>query len=159
MGHVDDVIKFAQEYCEEHGFRFTEPRRLTLQVIVESVQPIGAYDIIDAIGKIADKPKPTTVYRAIDFLQQQGFIHKIESLNAFVACHAGHNHRGSQFVICNDCGNAEEIHLCNLPADLQKQLKQSGFDMAYWNTEIHGVCNDCKPQTDGKQGCGHDGCC
>lgn len=159
MGHVDDVIKHAQDYCDEHGFRFTEPRKLTLQVIAQHGQPIGAYDVIEAIGEITAKPKPTTVYRAIDFLQHQGFIHKIESMNAFVACHAGHNHRGSQFVICNDCGSAKEIHLCNLPADLQEQLKKSGFDMAYWNTEIHGVCNQCKPQSVDKQSGVIDSCC
>ncbi len=137
-------ISEVEAYCNEHGMRFTLPRRVALEVIIASAQPIGAYDVIEAMGKITDKPKPTTVYRALDFLQEHGFIHKIESLSAFVACHAGHNHEGSQFIVCNDCGSVEEVHLCHLPKDLQKKVESTGFKMEHWNTEIHGICQRCQ---------------
>lgn len=147
MARKQDIRKLLDElkaYCNEKGQRYTPPRYTTLEVIAASNVPIGAYDIIEQMGKITEKPKPATVYRSIEFLQEHGFIHKIESLNAFVVCHAGHSHEGSQFIVCNDCGTVEEIHLCHLPKDLKAQVDSSGFKMDRWNTEIHGVCQRCQ---------------
>ncbi|MCB9983607.1 MAG: transcriptional repressor [Rhodospirillales bacterium] len=141
---IQKLIRTLETYCGDKGLRYTPPRRITLEVIAASKRPIGAYDVIEEMGKVTDKPKPTTVYRAIEFLQEHGFIHKIESLSAFVACHAGHNHEGSQFIVCNDCGTVEEVHLCHLPKDLQKKVDNTGFKMAHWNTEIHGTCQQCQ---------------
>lgn len=141
-----DILKEAERYCEEHGFRYTDPRRDVLATVAASERPCGAYDILERMGEGADKkPKATTVYRAIEFWQQHGFVHKIESLNAFVTCHAGHNHAGSQFTVCEGCGGVKEIHLCHLPPDLQKIIERSGFMMQRWNTEIHGLCHQCRP--------------
>ena len=133
-----------EEFCHKNGLRFTPPRHTTLEVIAKSQTPIGAYDVIEEMGKITDKPKPTTVYRAIDFLQQHGFVHKIESLNAFVSCHAGHTHEGSQFMVCDDCGKVSEVHLCHLPKALEDQIEGTGFRLNHWNTEIHGTCQNCQ---------------
>ncbi len=130
-------------YCEENDARFTEPRRLVLSIIAESKQPVGAYDIMEKLGAYLDKPKPPTVYRALEFLQSAGFVHKIESLNAFVSCHAGHHHDGSQFMVCDECGHVEEVHLCDLPPPFQKKMTQSGFTMRHWNIELHGACAAC----------------
>lgn len=132
-----------EQYCKDHKMRCTPSRIMTLEIIASNEQPIGAYDIIEAMAKITQKPKPTTVYRAIDFLQEHGFIHKIESLSTFIACHAGHSHNGSQFIICNDCGTVEEVHLCNLPTSLMQKVNGTGFKMNYWNAEIHGTCQRC----------------
>lgn len=142
-----DIKKLSKElesYCKDKGLRHTPPRIMTLEIIAASSRPIGAYDVIEEMGKITDKPKPTTVYRAIEFLQAHGFIHKIESLSAFVACHAGHTHAGAQFIVCNDCGEVEEVHLCHLPAALKKKVDDTGFSMVHWNTEIHGTCQRCR---------------
>lgn len=141
---IQKLIMELEIYCGDKGLRYTPPRRLALEVIAASSRPIGAYDVIEEMGKITDKPKPTTVYRAIEFLQAHGFIHKIESLSAFVACHAGHSHEGSQFIVCNDCGTVEEVHLCHLPQALQKKVDATGFKMVHWNTEIHGICQRCQ---------------
>lgn len=132
-------------YCERHGLRFTDPRRLVLTIIAESKNPVGAYDVLAQFGKTVKNPKPPTIYRALEFLQENGFIHKIESLNAFVPCHADHAHHGSQFMICDDCGRVEEVHLCNLPDPLQKKLNKTKFKLAHWNVELHGHCADCDP--------------
>ena len=140
---VKILINALEQYCAKHKMRFTPSRGVALEVIARSNNPIGAYDVIEEMGKVTEKPKPTTVYRAIDFLQEHGFIHKIESLSAFVACHAGHSHQGSQFIICNDCGKVEEVHLCDLPQSLKEKTSVIGFEMKHWNAEIHGVCKQC----------------
>jgi Fur family zinc uptake transcriptional regulator len=137
------LIAEVEAWCAENGVRFTDQRRLVLTIIAQSKTPIGAYDILAEFGRHFPNPKPPTIYRAIEFLQGNGFIHKIESLNAFVTCHAGHAHRGSQFIVCDGCGQVEEIHLCHLPGELQAKLKTSKFALAYWNAELHGRCLRC----------------
>ena len=143
MKDVSNSIRELEVYCKKKGARYTPPRRMVLEIIASSAKPMGAYDVLEEMGKIMDKPNPTTVYRAIEFLQVHGFIHKIESLSAFISCHAGHSHGGSQFIVCNDCGTVEEIHLCHLPQSLAEKVKEAGFHMNHWNTEIHGTCKSC----------------
>jgi Fur family transcriptional regulator, zinc uptake regulator len=143
MKNVSNLIHELETYCKENGARYTPPRRMVLEVIASSSKPMGAYDVLKEMEKIMSKPKPTTVYRAIEFLQAHGFIHKIESLSAFISCHAGHAHGGSQFIVCNDCGTVKEIHLCHLPQSLAEKVQEAGFHMDHWNTEIHGRCKSC----------------
>lgn len=141
---IEELLKKFENYCNKNNARNTPSRKIALEVIAASVRPIGAYDIIEEIGKQTDRPKPTTVYRAIEFLQQHRFIHRIESLNAFIACCAEHAHDGTQFIVCNGCGAVEEVHSCYLPETLQKKIEASGFKMDRWNTEIHGICQQCQ---------------
>ncbi len=138
-----NVLKQAQSYCEEHKYRLTQPRLQVLKIIGTSTKPLGAYDILEELGKVIANPKPPTVYRAIEFWQQHGFIHRIESLNAYVACEAGHQHKGSQFMICDDCGAVIETHLCELPKPLKDSTAKNTFTPSRWNLEIHGVCAAC----------------
>lgn len=139
-----NILKKATDYCDINKHRLTEPRLAVLKIITSSKKPLGAYEILDKLGKTIENPKPPTAYRAIDFWLEHGFIHRIGSLNAFVTCDEDHKHTGSQFMICNDCGNVEEIHLCHLPKDLDKKVKNNGFKMAHWSTEISGQCVRCQ---------------
>ena len=121
--------------------RMTKPRQDVLEVLTKVAKPMGAYDIIRAM---VPNPKPPTVYRALEFLESQGIIHRIESLNAYVACHEAHhccNHaHAAQFTICDGCGRVEEIaHSHTLPSGLQGK----GFIPSRITTEIHGRCSDC----------------
>jgi Fur family zinc uptake transcriptional regulator len=138
------IIKTATEFCEANKHRLTDPRLEVLKIISASKKPMGAYEILENLAKTMNNPKPPTAYRAIDFWQEHGFIHRIESLNAFVGCHAGHSHEGSQFMVCDDCGEVEEVHLCHLPNALEKKVQDNGFKMARWSTEIHGQCQLCQ---------------
>ena len=139
-----NIVKKATDYCDENKHRLTEPRLAVLKIIASSKKPLGAYDILDKLNKTISNPKPPTAYRAIDFWKDHGFIHRIESLNAYVACYEDHKHSGSQFMVCNDCGGVEEVHLCHLPKDLEEKVKGNGFKMAHWNAEIRGQCEDCQ---------------
>lgn len=143
MAKHNDHIGDLEKYLAEKGIRFTDQRKLVFDIIRKSKKPISAYDVLAEMAKVMDNPKPPTAYRAIDFLIENGLVHKIESLNAFVSCHAGHNHLGSQFMVCDDCGNVEEVHLCDVPAPLQKKISENGFQLKRWNAELHGTCRDC----------------
>ena len=137
------LLATATDYCKERGIRFTEPRQFVLEIIADAKKPMGAYDILEKLGKKLDDPKPPTAYRAIEFLSEHGFIHRIESLNAYVTCHSDHRHQGSQFMICDDCGTVEETHLCHLPDPLIKKTIDAGFHLNRWNVELHGLCGKC----------------
>ena len=139
-----DLMRAAKQYCEDNQHRFTEPREHILKIIASSKKPIGAYDVLSKFRAKNENAKPPTVYRAIDFWSDHGFIHKIESLNAFVTCLAGHQHQGSQFIICNNCGDVEEVHFCHLPNDLLSKVNEVQFNMSRWNIEIHGTCQSCQ---------------
>ncbi|MBK9585003.1 MAG: transcriptional repressor [Alphaproteobacteria bacterium] len=143
-GAVQKLVKIVEAYCAEKGLRFTEPRRYVLEIIAGSSTPIGAYDVLAKLSQFLDHPKPPTAYRAIEFLQENGFIHRIESLNAFITCHAGHKHSGSQFMICDQCGTVIEAHLCELPKDLARKTEEEGFVLSTWNAELHGQCKSCQ---------------
>ena len=137
------LIQKAAQFCENNKHRFTEPRERVLGIIAASAKPLGAYEILEQLSLIAQNPKPPTVYRAIEFWQKHGFIHRIESLNAFIACDAGHRHKGSQFMICDDCGIVIETHLCELPQALKDSTVKNTFMPSRWSLEIHGVCSAC----------------
>ena len=127
-----NIVKNATDFCEKNKHRLTEPRLAVLKIIISNKKPLGAYEILEKLGKV------------MDFWQEHGFIHRIESLNAYMACGEDHNHTGSQFMVCHDCGNVEEVHLCHLPKDIEQRVKSNGFKIAYWNAEISGQCEKCQ---------------
>lgn len=143
MSKVKSHLKALKDYAEAHNLRLTPPRVRTLEVIAASKKPMTAYDVLDALSKHLQKPQPPTAYRALEFLQKHGFIHRIESLNSYIACCENHKHHGSQFMVCNSCGAAEEIHLCSIPKTLQEQTDKNRFTPSHWNVEIHGKCGKC----------------
>ncbi len=141
---IAKLIKQVEVFCKEQGIRFTEPRQHVLEIIAAASKPVGAYDILSELGKYIDNPKPPTAYRAIEFLSEHGFIHRIESLNAYVLCDTDHRHNGSQFLVCDDCGKVIEAHLCHLPNDLEERVSAEGFQLSRWDAELHGTCKDCR---------------
>ena len=132
------------EICKKNKWRLTEPRLEVLRIISLSEKPIKAYEILKQLAIKIKNPKPPTAYRAIEFWQKHNFIHRIESLNAYSICSQGHTHRGSQFLICDDCGKVIESNfLTNLPQILQKTTPKSNFKALRWNLEVNGICNQC----------------
>ncbi len=147
VGHMKqkkDVVKTAKDYCAAENLRWTPPREMVLDILAQTDKPMGAYDIIDAMAEHRDRPKPPTAYRAIDFWCEHGFLHKIDSLNAYILCHAEHRHHGSQFLICTSCGGVTEAHICHLPKSMQEKADNTGFKTENWTMEIRGLCEACQ---------------
>ena len=137
------ILQKYDLYCKEKGFRSSAPRRLVLQIILDHKNTLTAYEVLEKLGKYLKNPKPPTVYRALEFLCAHGFVHRIESLNAYIGCVEDHNHMGSQFLICRICGRVDEIHLCSVPKDFQKQALEKSFQTSHWNVELYGQCSNC----------------
>lgn len=139
---VETFLKEAEGLSAERGQRLTRIRRKVLQLLLESPEPAKAYDLL---GKLDGEgaAKPPTIYRALEFLQDIGLAHKIESLNAYVACgHTGHRH-SAVFLICNECGSAEELHATGTAAALEAETDAAGFTLEHAVIEARGTCRDC----------------
>ena len=138
------ILQRLETYCAENNLRLTNPRLYVLEIISSSRTPLGAYEILAMLRNKLDNPKPPTAYRAIEFLKEHGFIHRIESLNSYISCQSDHKHDGSQFMICDTCGKVIETHLCHLPDDFQNNVANANFTPEKWNLEIHGICARCQ---------------
>lgn len=143
-----DSLNTFKTYCEENDLRITPPRVSAFEIVHRAHKPITAYEVLEAMSKTHKNPKPPTAYRALDFLEEHGFVHRIESLNAYISCDVNHRHNGSQFMICDSCGTAEEIHLCSLPKAIAERVKHEGFNANHWNVEVHGTCKECRAGQD-----------
>jgi len=140
----------ADKLCDERGVRLTPQRRKVLELVCAAEGPIGAYDILDRLRQSIGNPAPPTVYRALEFLLEQGLIHKIESLHAFIGCsHPDHPH-ASQFLICSDCGDVSEIENSEIVKSLRKAQENTGFKAKRPVVELLGSCAQCQTDEHGE---------
>src|SRR5690606_32001803 len=125
------------------GLRLTPIRARVLRLVAEAGRPVKAYDLLDQVraGKGVGADAPPTVYRALDFLLANGFIHKLQSVNAFVACH----HPGSAphwvpFLSSNRGQGAVELEDADVVAALVARARALGFVPQAQTLEVHGLC-------------------
>lgn len=139
---VEEALKEAEAVCEARGARLTKIRRKVLSLMLEHREPAKAYDLLQKLdGEGA--AKPPTVYRALEFLLEMGLAHKIESLNAYVACgHWGHRHM-AVFLICDKCSSISELHADKTHAALDEEVSAAGFKRTSSVIEVHGECAAC----------------
>lgn len=129
------------------GGRLTEIRRQVLGLILASREPVGAYALLDRLKPERANAAPVTVYRALEFLQSHGLIHKVERLNAFVGCtepgeHAHHDH-SVQFLICSVCGSVTELEDPGIAAAVARSAAGLGFQPRHATVEVEGRCSTC----------------
>jgi Fur family zinc uptake transcriptional regulator len=141
-GELDRVLAAADQRCERAGERMTQPRRRALALLLEAGRPMKAYDLIDAFGEDGRAAKPPTVYRALNFLSKQGLAHRIESLNAYVACEVGERRHTAAFLICDCCGAAEEVEPF-APERIHAAAEHAGYLIDHVTIEAHGRCPAC----------------
>ncbi len=139
---IETFLAEAERLVAKRDQRLTRIRRKVLQLLLESDEPAKAYDLLANLdGEGA--AKPPTVYRALDFLQEVGLAHKIESLNAYVACgHTSHSH-SAVFLICETCHGAEELHAVGTSEALAEETAAAGFAIERAVIEVRGQCRKC----------------
>lgn len=145
--HVHDARAYVQaveQACAARGLRLTPLRAQVLTLIAAAAgKPIKAYDLLDAMKSEKGSSAPPTVYRALDFLLEQGFIHKLQSVNAFIACHHPNVQHSVPFLICDRCHAAIELEDERIPALLDDQARALGFTPRAQTLEVHGLCAGC----------------
>lgn len=145
---MEATLDRAASQCAERGAQLTPLRRQVLRLVLAAEQPMGAYALLDRLREERGVAAPPTVYRALDFLLEQGLIHKLERLNAFLPCieaghaHAGHDHQ-HQFLICGQCGATTELTDHAVAHALGAAAARAGFKPGRMTVEVEGVCARC----------------
>jgi Fur family zinc uptake transcriptional regulator len=140
-------MSIAEARCAERGQRLTPIRRAVLAALLGSHKPLGAYDIIEQMPAKGPPLAPITAYRALEFLRENGLVHRIASRNAFIAC--VHNHPAGElvvFLICEGCGVVGEASSPAVTATLTSAARSVGFIPKSPVIEITGICTHCAQQ-------------
>jgi Fur family transcriptional regulator, zinc uptake regulator len=152
---TESLLKQADAICEHRGAKLTELRRRVLGLLLDAASPTGAYALLGRLRLTRRRADPPTVYRALDFLLEQGLVHRLERLSAFVGCVAGctagpgdamHIH-AAQFLICSHCGRAVEMDNPVVFSVLTSAAMAVGFSVKSATIEAEGLCSTCRSPT------------
>lgn len=150
-GHAQDSeqaithrLVIAEDLCRRRGTRLTPIRRLVLETLLRRPTSLKAYELLDAIRDEQPGAAPPTVYRALDFLTAQGLIHRLDAINAWMACSDAGGEPHDLLVVCTRCGAVAELSDPELSAQLAACVARSGYALAGHETELRAVCGQCQ---------------
>ena len=145
--HVRDAAEYVaqvERVCSERGLRMTPLRADVVRILATSERPLKAYDVLELIQASKARSAPATAYRTLNFLLEQGFIHRLASLNAFVVCHhPGQPEHVAPFLICNRCQQVTELEDERTESSLKAMADGLGFTASDQTLEVRGLCADC----------------
>ncbi|MDF2231967.1 transcriptional repressor [Albimonas sp. CAU 1670] len=145
---VADARAAVEAACAERGLRLTPARARVLEILLASHEALGAYDVLERLREGGHPAQPPVAYRALDFLVANGFAHRIEKLNAFVACahpgDAGPAAHAPAFMICRGCRRVAETSAAPAAASVADAARDLGFEVERTVVEVEGVCPDCR---------------
>ncbi|MBC6438817.1 MAG: transcriptional repressor [Rhodospirillales bacterium] len=145
---VGQALAAAEDRCASDGLRLTPVRRKVLQILLQQNTALGAYAILDPLRAAGFSSQPVVAYRALDFLSRHGFVHRVERLNAFIACsHPGENHTPA-FMICRLCNIVAEARSAPARGQLGAAARAAGFRIERAVVEAEGVCSSCADKAD-----------
>ena len=149
LGAVDSRIEMlmihSHRCCQgEVAVKMTPNRQLVLQLLQTSGKPLSAYEVLDRLRAQGTQWQPPTVYRALDFLLEQGFVHKVESTNSYVLCHLFDQptHTSAMFI-CDRCGVVKEECAEGVEDIMHTLAARMGFALRHNVIEAHGLCSAC----------------
>ena len=141
-----EVLARAEALAAEKGLRLTPVRRRTLEILLETHQALGAYDVLARLSAEGFGKQPPVAYRALEFLVENGLAHRIRRLNAFTACmHPGEPHSPA-FLICTGCDQVAEAPGTAVQEAMKGAAAEAGFRIERMNIEAVGVCASCRAQ-------------
>ena len=141
---VEDALQALQTHCSAEGLKFTPLRKRVFEILLEEHKALGAYDILARLREEGFSAQPPVAYRHLDFLVTHGFAHKIERLNAFIACtHIGAVHDPA-FLICRECRKVNETMSDSSILALHHKASDADFQIEDSVVEVIGTCLDCR---------------
>ncbi|KGT92186.1 zinc uptake transcriptional repressor [Erwinia typographi] len=156
LSNPEKILTQAEALCLQRNVRLTPQRLEVLRLMSQHHGAISAYDLLDLLRASEPQAKPPTVYRALDFLLEQGFVHRVESTNSYVVClHFEKPSHTSAMLICDRCGSVAEQQAEGVESILKSLALNSGFTLAHSVIEAHGLCGDCSEV----EACTHQDAC
>jgi len=149
VASVKKIIEHAETQCQHRGTRLTDKRKTVLMGLLRSQQALSAYELIDVCReKLGEKLSPMSMYRILEFLEEEQLVHKLKLANRYVACThitCDHQHEVSQFLICIQCYRVEETGISkSMLSSLKSNVKKVGFELVSPQLEINCLCGDCR---------------
>ena len=138
-----DVLDRAEALSRKAGIRMTPVRRRTLEILLEEHRALGAYEVLERLAKDGFGTQPPVAYRALEFLVENGFAHRIRRLNAFTACMQPGEAHAPAFFICDSCGAVAEAPEDEVRGALEDAASRLGFRIDRVNVEVLGTCPAC----------------
>ena len=144
---VSNALTTAEQVCLARGVQLTPIRYQVLELIWQSHKAVKAYELLDLIKPLQMAAKPPTIYRALEFLSEQGLIHRVESLNAFIGCRCSNAPHEQLLLICKNCQEVEERTATKVMQALVEVFDEAGFVVHSKAIEIHGLCRQCASES------------
>lgn len=146
-------MKIMDSFCAEAVARLTPKRRLILEVLTSSSVPLSAYEIAQAYKQRGEgNIPPMSVYRILEFLEAEHFVHKLASVGKYIACshQTPHSENSSvQFLLCAKCNSVKEIELPNSALDdFLGNIEEAGYKLVNPQVELQCICDSCCSQDD-----------
>ncbi|MBB1075425.1 transcriptional repressor [Rhodoferax sp. 4810] len=139
---LQQALAQAEMLCHARGVRLTDQRRRVLEIICRADRPLGAYAILENL-RDGTRAAPPTVYRALDFLLEQGLVHRLETLHAFINCTHPEQAHNSQFLVCKQCGEVKEFSDQRINDAVNALAIENGFQLVHPVVELLGNCGHC----------------
>ena len=133
----------AEAACERRNERFTANRRSVLELLLAGHRPLGVYELMKQFDWKGRKPAPAQIYRALEFLESIGLVHRIESCNAYLACNRPGRHRCTIFMVCEQCKTVAEVEAERMQDAITDLAGQTGFELHSQVLEARGLCPEC----------------
>lgn len=154
---VGEQLSLAESLCEQRGSRLTPIRRKVLELLLRHGRSLKAYELLDAMRAEHPGAAPPTVYRALEFLTDEGLIHRLDAVNAWTACHDAAGEPHDLLVVCTGCGAVAEVSDPVMSQQLAERVALTGFSLATQETEIRALCPQCQTKQPAQPGHGHHG--
>lgn len=146
-GHcIARTVAAVEAICVRRGLRLTAPRRRALEILLEEHRALGAYDVLGRMAAEGFGAHPPVVYRALDFLVEHGFAHRIEGISAFVACPWPERPHSPAFLICLGCRAVAEADASEAET-LAPEADEVGFRIERTVVEAQGLCPACATES------------
>ena len=152
---LDSLLRAAEVSCAENGARLTQRRRQVLSELMQSSSPLSAYEVLDLCNRSTASAMPAmSVYRILDFLEQQLLVHRLSTSNKYVSCaHITCDHKHFQtthFLLCEGCSSVEEVDATEEASEaLEQMAKTVGFKLTTQQFELSGICTTCQNSASG----------
>jgi len=148
MNKLEDMIHHAERQCKARGARLTVKRKQILMGLIQSNKALSAYDLIKYCKDEFGQTIPAmSVYRILEFLQDQLLVHKLNLANKYIACmhiNSDHNHAVPQFLICSNCSKVKEVNINQSTISaLNEAVKNAGYDLYKPQVELNCLCESC----------------
>lgn len=141
---IKSGVERAARACAQAKLQFTPVRQRVLEILLSQHKALGAYEVLDVLRQEGLGSQPPVAYRALDFLVKNGFAHRIERLNAFIACTEMDTAHSPAFLICRSCDAVAEAPFDPKDAQLGPSAEAAGFNVERTVVEAVGLCPSCQ---------------